>query len=64
MRARFPHAELIEVDSHWRIPGLFGDEGHPRAEDLLWTPHNQEAKARRAAVKTFDIGGLQGPNGS
>ena len=26
--ARFPHAELIEVDSHWRIPGLFGNEGN------------------------------------
>ncbi len=26
--ARFPRAELIEVDSHWKIPGLFGNEGN------------------------------------
>ena len=26
--ARFPDAELIEVESHWRIPGLFGNEGN------------------------------------
>ncbi|MFH9403820.1 spore photoproduct lyase family protein [Streptomyces sp. NPDC017638] len=26
--ARFPDAELIEVDSHWRIPGLHGNEGN------------------------------------
>src|SRR5215218_2320559 len=24
---RFPAAELIEVRSHWNIPGLHGDEG-------------------------------------
>jgi spore photoproduct lyase len=28
IRARFPDAELVEVDSHWRIPGLFGNEGN------------------------------------
>ncbi|MFF6995311.1 spore photoproduct lyase family protein [Streptomyces sp. NPDC008313] len=26
--ARFPDARLIEVDSHWRIPGLHGNEGN------------------------------------
>ncbi|MGW2463998.1 spore photoproduct lyase family protein [Streptomyces sp. NPDC001761] len=26
--ARFPEAEVIEVDSHWRIPGLHGNEGN------------------------------------
>ncbi|MEV4341965.1 spore photoproduct lyase family protein [Streptomyces sp. NPDC049590] len=26
--ARFPGAGLIEVDSHWRIPGLHGNEGN------------------------------------
>ncbi|MEU0333902.1 spore photoproduct lyase family protein [Streptomyces sp. NPDC006193] len=26
--ARFPDAEVIEVDSHWRIPGLHGNEGN------------------------------------
>ncbi|MFF5754019.1 spore photoproduct lyase family protein [Streptomyces longwoodensis] len=26
--ARFPEAEVIEVDSHWRIPGLYGNEGN------------------------------------
>jgi spore photoproduct lyase len=26
--ARFPDAERIEVESHWRIPGLFGNEGN------------------------------------
>jgi spore photoproduct lyase family protein len=26
--ARFPDAEQIEVASHWRIPGLFGNEGN------------------------------------
>jgi len=26
--ARFPEAERIEVSSHWRIPGLFGNEGN------------------------------------
>ncbi|MFF9314708.1 spore photoproduct lyase family protein [Streptomyces sp. NPDC014748] len=26
--ARFPHARLIEVDSHWRIPHLHGNEGN------------------------------------
>ncbi|MCK8787973.1 spore photoproduct lyase family protein [Roseomonas sp. NAR14] len=25
--ARFPHAERIEVPSHWNIPGLHGEEG-------------------------------------
>jgi spore photoproduct lyase family protein len=25
---RFPGAERIEVESHWRIPGLFGNEGN------------------------------------
>jgi spore photoproduct lyase len=25
---RFPDAELVEVESHWRIPGLFGNEGN------------------------------------
>jgi spore photoproduct lyase family protein len=25
---RFPAAERIEVESHWRIPGLFGNEGN------------------------------------
>ena len=25
---RFPDAERIEVESHWRIPGLFGNEGN------------------------------------
>ena len=28
IRARYPDAELIEVESHWRIPGLFGNEGN------------------------------------
>ena len=31
--ARFPGAERIEVDSHWRIPGLHGNPGN--AEDWL-----------------------------
>ncbi|MEU2062519.1 spore photoproduct lyase family protein [Streptomyces sp. NPDC013455] len=26
--ARFPDAEVTEVDSHWRIPGLHGNEGN------------------------------------
>ena len=26
--ARHPAAERIEVESHWRIPGLFGNEGN------------------------------------
>lgn len=26
--ARFPEARVIEVDSHWRIPGLHGNEGN------------------------------------
>ncbi|MEU7424895.1 spore photoproduct lyase family protein [Streptomyces sp. NPDC048362] len=26
--ARFPDAEVVEVDSHWRIPGLHGNEGN------------------------------------
>lgn len=26
--AKFPKAELIEVNSHWKIPGLFGFEGN------------------------------------
>lgn len=26
--ARFPNAERIEVASHWKIPGLFGNEGN------------------------------------
>ena len=26
--ARFPAAELVEVPSHWRIPGLHGNEGN------------------------------------
>ncbi|MFI0999478.1 spore photoproduct lyase family protein [Streptomyces galbus] len=26
--ARFPQAEVVEVDSHWRIPGLYGNEGN------------------------------------
>ncbi|GAA2447420.1 spore photoproduct lyase family protein [Streptomyces glaucus] len=26
--ARFPAARLVEVDSHWRIPGLHGNAGH------------------------------------
>jgi spore photoproduct lyase len=26
--ARFPAAERVEVASHWRIPGLFGNEGN------------------------------------
>ncbi|MFF9765397.1 spore photoproduct lyase family protein [Streptomyces sp. NPDC014636] len=26
--ARFPHAEVIEVDSHWLVPGLHGNEGN------------------------------------
>ncbi|MFH9657038.1 spore photoproduct lyase family protein [Streptomyces sp. NPDC017248] len=26
--ARFPDATVIEVDSHWRIPGLHGNEGN------------------------------------
>ncbi|MER7635419.1 MULTISPECIES: spore photoproduct lyase family protein [Streptomyces rochei group] len=25
--ARFPEARVVEVDSHWRIPGLHGNEG-------------------------------------
>ena len=25
---RFPSAELLEVESHWKIPGLFGNEGN------------------------------------
>jgi hypothetical protein len=25
---RYPDAERVEVDSHWRIPGLFGNEGN------------------------------------
>lgn len=25
---RFPGARLVEVDSHWRIPGLYGNEGN------------------------------------
>ncbi|WP_245588549.1 spore photoproduct lyase family protein [Deinococcus pimensis] len=28
--ARFPHAELVEVASHWNIPGLHGNEGLAR----------------------------------
>jgi spore photoproduct lyase family protein len=28
IRARFPGARLIEVDSHWGIPGLHGNEGN------------------------------------
>src|SRR5687768_887350 len=30
---RFPHAERVEVGSHWRIPGLHGNPGN--AEDWL-----------------------------
>ncbi|MFB7656362.1 MULTISPECIES: spore photoproduct lyase family protein [unclassified Streptomyces] len=26
--ARFPEARVVEVDSHWRIPGLHGSEGN------------------------------------
>ncbi|MET8227739.1 spore photoproduct lyase family protein [Streptomyces sp. NPDC005301] len=26
--ARFPEARLVEVESHWRIPGLHGNEGN------------------------------------
>ena len=26
--AKFPNAERVEVDSHWKIPGLFGFEGN------------------------------------
>ena len=26
--ARFPDAELLEVESHWRIPGLHGNPGN------------------------------------
>ncbi|MER6347330.1 spore photoproduct lyase family protein [Streptomyces sp. NPDC001595] len=26
--ARFPEAEVVTVDSHWRIPGLHGNEGN------------------------------------
>src|ERR671917_29881 len=26
--ARFPHAERVEVASHWQIPGLHGNEGN------------------------------------
>ncbi|MDG9728058.1 spore photoproduct lyase family protein [Streptomyces sp. DH41] len=26
--ARFPEARVVEVDSHWRIPGLHGNEGN------------------------------------
>ncbi|WP_320781757.1 spore photoproduct lyase family protein [Streptomyces sp. CRN 30] len=28
IRARFPEARLIEVESHWGIPGLHGNEGN------------------------------------
>ncbi|MGV9501024.1 spore photoproduct lyase family protein [Streptomyces sp. NPDC003642] len=28
IRARFPDARMIMVDSHWRIPGLHGNEGN------------------------------------
>ncbi|MFH8933411.1 spore photoproduct lyase family protein [Streptomyces griseosporeus] len=28
IRERFPRARLIEVDSHWNIPGLHGNEGN------------------------------------
>ena len=31
--ARFPDAERVEVDSHWRIPGLHGNPGN--AQDWL-----------------------------
>nr|WP_206027635.1 spore photoproduct lyase family protein [Rhodococcus kroppenstedtii] len=39
--ARFPSAELIEVDSHWQIPSLHGNEGNidrwvrVKTEDLV-----------------------------
>ncbi|MFJ9718556.1 spore photoproduct lyase family protein [Streptomyces sp. NPDC101213] len=26
--ARFPGARLVEIDSHWRVPGLHGNEGN------------------------------------
>ncbi len=29
--ARFPQARLIEVDSHWRIPHLHGNQATPSA---------------------------------
>jgi spore photoproduct lyase family protein len=28
VRERFPHARLVEVASHWNIPGLHGNEGN------------------------------------
>ena len=28
IHAQFPDADLVEVESHWRIPGLFGNEGN------------------------------------
>ena len=27
---KYPHAERIYVDSHWKIPSLHGNEGKPR----------------------------------
>ncbi len=41
MLARFPSAEVIEVDSHWQIPSLHGNEGNidrwvrVKTEDLV-----------------------------
>lgn len=41
VRARFPDAEIIEVDSHWAIPELHGNEGNlqrwvrVKSEDLV-----------------------------
>ncbi|WP_031528158.1 spore photoproduct lyase family protein [Dyadobacter crusticola] len=36
--AKYPDAERIEVDSHWKIPELFGFEGS--VEDWLWNKKN------------------------
>jgi spore photoproduct lyase family protein len=41
VRSRFPDAEIIEVDSHWAIPALHGNEGNlkrwvrVKSEDLV-----------------------------
>lgn len=35
---KYPHAEHIEVESHWKIPELFGFEGS--VDDWLWNKKN------------------------
>ena len=55
--ARFPDAEIVEVDLHWQILELHGNAGnvvnlgwHPKAEDVLWRPEVQQAKRSESGM--------------